>query len=91
MSAIAELLSDLGVYLANGILIVAYLTAERLSQLIALSTALVVAGTFDRLIQNQATFAPRRYESGSVRPSEVPRTGQGGDGLAIGLWLAAPR
>jgi len=85
----AQLVMDGLIYLANGILVFGYLLIERFAYLAAFASALVIAGTFDRLVQNQAMFAPRRYEAGAVRPSQMPRTAQVITGLAFGLWLAA--
>jgi hypothetical protein len=62
---------------------------EHTAHISALAVALLIIATFDRLIQSQAVFAPRRYEGGAVHPSQVPRTAQAITGLAIGLWLAA--
>ena len=89
MEDAARIAADWLTYLANGLLVLGYFVAERLAYLIALSTAMIVVGTFDRLVQNQAVYAPSRYESGAVRPTRVPRTAQAITGLAIGLWLAA--
>jgi len=85
----AQLVMDGLIYLANGILVFGYLLIERFAHLAAFASALVIAGTFDRLVQNQAMFAPRRYEAGAVRPSQMPRTAQVITGLAFSLWLAA--
>lgn len=89
MEQAAQLVMDGLIYLANGILVFGYLLIERFAYLAAFASALVIAGTFDRLVQNQAMFAPRRYEAGAVRPSQMPRTAQVITGLAFGLWLAA--
>ena len=89
MEDAARIAADWLTYLANGLLVLGYFVVERLAYLIALSTAMIVVGTFDRLVQNQAVYAPSRYESGAVRPTRVPRTAQAITGLAIGLWLAA--
>ena len=89
MDSAIYFLTDLFVYLANGALSMGYFLAERFAYLIAILAALIVMGTFDRLVQSQAVFAPRRYEGGAVRPSQEPRTAQAITGLAIGLWLVA--
>jgi hypothetical protein len=89
VETLTQILSHLSIYFANGLFVVAYFVIDRLAHLIALSTALIILGTIDRLVQSQAVFAPRRYEGGAVRPSQVSRTAQAITGLAIGLWLAA--
>lgn len=89
MEDVGRIVMDGLVYLTNGLLVLGYFLVERLAYLIALSAALVIVSTFDRLVQSQAVFAPRRYEAGAVRPTQVPRTAQAITGLAIGLWLAA--
>src|SRR5687767_3623260 len=89
MEDAVRIAADWLTYLANGLLVLGYFVVERLAYLIALSTAMIVVGTFDRLVQNQAVYAPSRYESGAVQPTRVPRTAQAITGLAIGLWLAA--
>jgi hypothetical protein len=73
----------------NGVLVVAYLVIERIAHISAIAVALLIAATFDRLVQSQAVFAPRRYEVGALHPSQVPHTAQAITGLAIGLWLTA--
>lgn len=80
---------DVFIYFANGCLLLGYWLIDRSTHLITLLAAFVIAFTFDRLIQSQAVFAPRRNGAGPVRPSHVPRTAQAITGLAIGLWLAA--
>jgi hypothetical protein len=89
MEHVAQVAMDGLVYLANGLLVVGYLLTERLAHLLALACSLLIAGTFDRVVQRQAVFAPQRYEAGAVLPSRMPRTAQVITGLAIGLWLAA--
>jgi hypothetical protein len=89
VDSIEHQLVDCAIYVANGGLVLAYLFAERSAHLTALVAAMLIAGTFDRLVQDQAVFAPRRYEGGAVRPSQVPRTAQAITGLAIALWLTA--
>jgi hypothetical protein len=84
-----QIVRDGLIFFANGALVLAYFLAERAAHLAAIAVALVIAATFDRLIQSQAVFAPRRYEDGAVRPSQAPRTAQVITGIAIGLWLAA--
>jgi hypothetical protein len=89
MEDIGRVVMDGLVYLTNGLLVLGYFLADRFAHLVALSAALFILGTFDLLVQNQAVFAPRRYEAGAVRPSQVPRTAQAITGLAIALWLVA--
>ena len=89
MEQAVQVVMDGLIYLANGMLVFGYLLIERFAYLAAFASALVIAGTFDRLVQNQAMFAPRRYEAGAVKPSQMPRTAQVITGLAIGLGLAA--
>lgn len=89
MEQAVRIVMDGLMYLTNGLLVLGYFLVERLAHLTAFASALVIAGTFDRLVQSQAVFAPRRYEAGAVRPSQVPRTAQVITGLSIGLWLMA--
>lgn len=89
MEVILDQLSYLAIFLANGFLTLGYFLFERLAHLLALSAALIIAATFDRLIQSQAVYAPGRYGSGAVKPSQMPRNAQVITGLAIGLWLTA--
>ncbi len=80
---------DLVTYFANGVLATVYFLLERSPHLISIAMALLIGLTFDRLVQRQATFAPRRYETGAVAPSRTPRTAQVMTLFACGLWLVA--
>jgi hypothetical protein len=80
---------DWSTYLANGGFVLGYFIMERLAHIASIASAIVVAVSFDRLIQSQAVFAPSRYDTGAVKPSQTPRTAQIITGFAIALWLAA--
>ncbi len=66
MEQAVRIVMDGLMYLTNGLLMLGYFLVERLAHLTAFASALVIAGTFDRLIQSQAVFAPRRYEAGAL-------------------------
>ena len=89
MGQVGIVLTDLFTYLANGLLVTGYFLAERAAQLAAFMLALMLASSFDRLVQFQAVFAPQRYTAGAVKPSRVPRTAQAMTGVALSLWLMA--
>lgn len=82
-------LTDLVTYLANGFLASIYFLLESLPQLVAIAMAVLIALTFDRIIQLQAVYAPQRYKEGAVTPTKMPRTAQAITLVAITLWLLA--
>ncbi len=88
MSGLASGFVDLVTYVANGALATLYFLLDRAPHLLSVAAALLIALTFDRLMQQQAVFAPSRYDrrAANVRP---PRTAQITTGVALALWLAA--
>jgi hypothetical protein len=89
MGQIENALMDLLIYLTNGVLVTGYFLSERAAQLVALTVAIMIAATVDRLVQYQSVYAPQRYGSGAVKPSRVPHTAQAMTGVAFSLWFAA--
>jgi hypothetical protein len=51
MEQLTTTVINLLVYLVNGILVVDYFTIERFAHMVVVASALLIAGTFDRLIQ----------------------------------------
>lgn len=86
---LANGLVDLLVYLANGGLVIGYALWDHAAQLAAIGAALVIALTFDRLVQRETVFAPARQAGGRPAERPAPRTPQTLTGIALGLWLAA--
>ena len=87
--SIALWLTDRAIYLANGALAIAYFLLERGPHLISIGAALLLALTFDRLAQQEAVYAPKRYAEGAVAAKQMPRTAQVVTGVALALWLMA--
>jgi hypothetical protein len=87
--SIALWLTDRAIYLANGALAIAYFLLERGPHLISIGAALLLALTFDRLAQQEAVYAPKRYAAGAVVAKQMPRTAQVVTGVALVLWLMA--
>lgn len=57
----------LPIWLANGLLVIAYWLAEHLAELTSLAAGWVLAFGIDPLLQARASDRPRRYERGEVR------------------------
>ncbi|MEK7276446.1 MAG: hypothetical protein AAB427_03780 [Chloroflexota bacterium] len=93
MSGFTNGFVDLVTYVANGALATAYFLGERAPHLLSIAAALLIALTFDRLMQEQAVFAPARYagRASTLRHAQgrPPRTAQITTGVALALWLAA--
>lgn len=83
-----NIVTDLAVYLANGFLVLGYALVENAPQLASVACAVFIALTFDHWAQQQAVFAPTRYERGRL-PTRPPRTAQLTTGVALAIWLTA--
>jgi len=88
MSGFTNGFVDLVIYVANGVLATLYFLLDRAPHLLSIAAALLIALTFDRLMQQQAVFAPARY-AGRASKSRPPRTAQITTGVALALWLVA--
>jgi hypothetical protein len=83
-------LTDNAIYLANGLLAVGYFLSDRAPHLAATGAALLLALTFDRLVQREAVFAPQRYAADqAVSVQALPRTAQVVTALTWLLWMLA--
>ncbi len=89
VQSLAAWLVDTLVYIANGGLVIGYALCDHAAQLAAIGAALVIALSFDRLVQREAVFAPARQAGGRPAERPAPRTAQALTGIALGLWLAA--
>ena len=88
MSGLASGFVDLVTYVANGALATLYFLLDRAPHLLSIAAALLIALTFDRLMQQQAVFAPARY-AGRASKIKQPRTAQIITGAALALWLVS--
>lgn len=88
MSGLANGFVDLVTCVANGALATLYFLLDRAPHLMSIAAALLIALTFDRLMQQQAVFAAARY-AGRASKASPPRTAQITTGVALALWLAA--
>jgi hypothetical protein len=81
-------LTDLGIYTANGILVMVYLVWDSAPQWLSIAAAVCVGATFDRWAQLQAVYMPGRY--GPLQAAAKPvRTAQYTTGIALAIWLLA--
>ncbi len=81
------LLTDLPVYLANGVLVILYWLAAHSAALVSVACALAIMLLPDAEIQQRAGFRPRRIGDGSN--GQVPRTAQVMTGIVLAAWLIA--
>lgn len=91
LDRIGLLLTDVPVYLANGVLVILYWLAAHMPALTSLLCALLMAWLPDAEIQQRAGFRPRRSERGSAGASgaKMPRTAQVMTGMALAAWIIA--
>lgn len=91
LDRISLLLSDLPVYLANGVLVMLYWLAAHTPALTSLVSALLMAWLPDAEIQQRAGFRPRRSERGSSGGSsgKIPRTAQVMTVMVLVAWIIA--
>lgn len=91
LDGLGILLSDLPVYFANGLLVIAYLLAAHLPALVSLSCAYGCLLWFDLPTQAKAGFMPRRGNMESNHSLSLPVLPVSGllTGIAIALWLLA--
>ncbi|GAP09984.1 hypothetical protein BECAL_01138 [Bellilinea caldifistulae] len=91
LDRISLLLTDLPVYLANGVLVILYWLAAHMPALTSLLCALLMAWLPDAEIQQRAGFRPRRSERGSSGDSggKMPRTAQVMTGMVLAAWIIA--
>jgi len=91
LDRISLLLSDLPVYLANGVLVILYWLAAHTPALTSLVSALLIAWLPDAEIQQRAGFRPRRSERGSEGGSsgKIPRTAQVMTVMVLVAWIIA--
>ena len=91
LDRISLLLSDLPVYLANGVLVILYWLAAHTPALTSLVSALLMAWLPDAEIQQRASFRPRRSERGSASGSsgKIPRTAQVMTVMVLVAWIIA--
>lgn len=94
MNALDQLgifLSDVPVYLTNGLLIVLYATLENCAALISAGCAGWVGYHFDQPARQAAGFVPQRINGlvGMEMPVRATPLGLMMTGLAFGLWLLA--
>ena len=91
LNQLGDLLMDLPVYLANGMLVILYGLATHAPALLSLGCALTLALLPDAEIQRQAGFRPRRDGRGETESSSgpVPRTAQVMTAIVLLAWLGA--
>ena len=91
LDQLGVVLTDLPVYLANGILVILYGLTANSAALISLLCAALMALLPDAEIQQRAGFRPRRSdhsEDGSSN-SPIPHTAQVMTGIVLAAWLIA--
>lgn len=84
-----ETFVDIVTYLANGFLAVVYLLFDGAPHLLSAVCGAFIMFTFDRWAQQQAVFAPGRYERSKAARADQPRTAQITTAVVLGLWLGA--
>jgi hypothetical protein len=91
LDRIGLLLTDLPVYLANGVLVIMYWLAAHSAALVSMVSALLMAWLPDAEIQQRAGFRPRRSERGTNSRSsgQIPRTAQVMTAIVLSIWLIA--
>ena len=88
LDQLGVLVTDLPVYLANGVLVILYWLAAHSAAWVSLACALVIALLPDAEIQAQAGFRPTRHED-SISNGPIPRTAQVMTGIVLAAWLIA--
>ena len=79
-------LTDLPVYLANGVLIILYWLSAHSAALVSLACALVIVLLPDAEVQARAGFRPSRNGEGNSN-GQMPRTAQIMTGIVLAAWL----
>ena len=88
LNQLGILITDLPVYLANGVLVILYGLASHSAALVSLACALVIALLPDAQAQAQAGSRPGRHEDNApIGPT--PRTAQIMTGIVLAAWLVA--
>ncbi len=88
LNQLGILITDLPVYLANGVLVILYGLAAHSAALVSLACALVIVLLPDAQAQAQAGSRPGRHEdNASFGPT--PRTAQIMTGIVLAAWLVA--
>ena len=88
LDRLGVLVTDLPVYLVNGVLVIFYWLAAHSAALVSLACALVIALLPDAEIQARAGFRPGR--NGDSRSNgTTPRTAQVMTGTVLAAWLIA--
>ena len=91
LNQLGVLLTDLPVYLANGILVTLYWLLAHSAALVSLSCGIVMGLLPDAEIQQRAGFRPRREDRDGGEPSDtqIPRTAQVMTGIVLAAWVIA--
>jgi hypothetical protein len=88
LDQLGALLTDLPIYLANGVLVILYWLAAHSAALVSLACALSIILLPDAQVQARAGFRPSRHEEvASIGPT--PRTAQIMTGIVLASWLVA--
>jgi hypothetical protein len=84
-------LTDLPIYLANGILVILYWLGAHSAALVSLFSASAIALLPDAEIQKRASFRPRRsdHDEEDISNSPMPRTAQIMTAIVLVTWLIA--
>ena len=103
INALSNWLTDVLIYLANGVLSIVYMVAELLPTLFSMAAALAILLLLDRSVQGRANFRPLRSSPQQIPPEDEVRPrliailfppGQGHTSQwitlgVLGLWLTA--
>ena len=88
LDQLGVLLTDLPIYLANGVLVILYWLAAHSAALVSLACAVSIILLPDAQVQARAGFRPSRHEEvASIGPT--PRTAQIMTGIVLVSWLIA--
>jgi len=88
LDQLGVLLTDLPIYLANGVLVILYWLAVHSAALVSLACALMIILLPDAQVQARAGFRPSRHEEvTSIGPTT--RTAQIMTGIVLASWLIA--
>ena len=88
LDQLGVLVTDLPVYLANGVLVILYWLAAHSAALVSLACALVIVLLPDAEIQARAGYRPTRNGDGSSN-GPISRTAQVMTGIVLAAWLIA--
>jgi hypothetical protein len=88
LDQLGVLLTDLPIYLANGLLVILYWLAAHSAALVSLACALMITLLPDAQVQSKASYRPSRHEEvASIGPTR--RTAQIMTGIVLAAWLIA--